>query len=89
MSDTNRILLAGAWETTGTADQTEPKQNRVWYTPVLGSTDEGDDERIPNTVDQQNWVDVGNEGPITGLGGPLRCLPGERMDSAATLPRRR
>ena len=71
LSDTNRIILAGAWELTGTADQTEPKQNRVWYTPVLGSTDEGDDERIPNTVEQQNWVDVGNEGPITGLAGPL------------------
>ncbi len=71
LSDTNRILLAGAWETTSSDDQTEPKQNRVWYTPVLGSTDEGDDERIPNTVDQQNWKDVGNEGPITGLAGPL------------------
>lgn len=71
LSDTNRILLAGAWELTGTDDQTTPKQNRVWYTPVLGTTDEGDDERIPNTVDQQNWVDVGNEGPITGLAGPL------------------
>lgn len=71
LSDTNRLVMAGAWEVTATADQTAPKQNRVWYTPVLGSTDEGDDERIPNTVDQQNWVDVGNEGPITGLAGPL------------------
>lgn len=71
LSDTNRLVMAGAWESTGAADQTDPKQNRVWYTPVLGSTDEGDDERIPNTVDQQNWVDVGNEGPITGLAGPL------------------
>lgn len=71
LSDTNRLVMAGCWETTGAADQTDPKQNRVWFTPVLGSTDEGDDERIPNTVDQQNWVDVGNEGPITGLAGPL------------------
>jgi hypothetical protein len=71
LSDTNRILLAGAWESAYTDEQTQPKQNRVWFTPVLGSTDEGDDERIPNTVDQQNWVDVGNEGPITGLAGPL------------------
>lgn len=71
LSDTNRILLAGAWELIGTNDQTAPKQNRVWWTPVLGSTDEGDDERIPNTVDQQNWADVGNEGPVTGMAGPL------------------
>lgn len=71
LSDTNRILLAGAWELTGAADETAPKQNRVWYTPVLGSTDEGDDERIPNTVDQQNWRDIGNAGPLTGLSEPL------------------
>lgn len=71
LSDTNRILLAGAWETVGSSDQTAPKYNRVWYTPVLGTTDEGDDERIPNTVSQQNHVDVGNEGPITGIAGPL------------------
>lgn len=71
LSDTNRILMAGCWETTGTSDETTPKQNRVWYTPVLGTTDTGDDERIPNTVDQKNWIDIGNEGPITGLLGPL------------------
>jgi hypothetical protein len=71
LADTNRLLMAGAWEATGSADQTAPKQNRVWYTLRIGATDEGDDERIPNTVDQQNWVDVGNEGPITGLAGPL------------------
>jgi hypothetical protein len=71
LSDTNRILMAGVWEALAADGQTEPKQNRVWYTPVLGSTDEGDDERIPNTVDQQNWVDVGNEGPITAIAGPL------------------
>lgn len=71
LSDTNRVLMAGAWETSGSSDQTAPKANRVWFTPVLGSTDEGDDERIPDTVDQQNWVDVGNEGPVTGIAGPL------------------
>lgn len=71
LSDTNRILMAGCWETSGDADQTTPKQNRVWYTPVLGSTDIGDDERVPNTIDQKNWIDIGDEGPITGLIGPL------------------
>ena len=71
ISDTNRLLMAGAWESSTAAGQTAVKQNRVWFTPVLGSTDEGDDERIPDTVDQQNWVDVGNEGPITALAGPL------------------
>lgn len=71
LSDTNRLLMAGAWETTSTSDQTAPKQNRVWYTPVLGSTDIGDDERVPNTVDQKNFIDIGDEGPITALAGPI------------------
>ena len=71
ITDTNRLLMAGAWESSTATGQTTVKQNRVWFTPVLGSTDEGDDERIPNTLDQQNWIDVGNEGPITGIAGPL------------------
>lgn len=71
LSDGTRIILGAAWETTAATGQTSPKQNRVWFTPVLGSTDEGDDERIPNTTDQQNWIDIGNPGPISGLAGPL------------------
>lgn len=70
LTDGNRLLLAGAWETGG-------KNSRVWFTPVLGSTDHGDDERIPNTTDQKNWVDLNENdgGFITGLGGPLDGAP--------------
>ncbi len=71
LSDGSRLLLGAAWETSASTGQTAPKQNRVWFTPVLGTTDEGDDERIPNTLDQQNWIDIGNPGPITGMSGPL------------------
>jgi hypothetical protein len=71
VSDGSRLLMANAWETAAAIGQTEPKPNRVWYTPVLGTTDEGDDERIPNSLVQQNWIDVGDGAEITGLAGPL------------------
>lgn len=71
LSDGERILMAGAWETTSSPGETTPSQHRVWFTPVLGTTDEGDDERIPDTVDVQNLLDIGDAGPLLGLAGPL------------------
>lgn len=70
LTDGNRLLLAGA----GTTGE---KTSRVWFTPVLGSTDHGDDERIPNTTTQKNWVDLNERdgGAITGIGGPLNGVP--------------
>jgi hypothetical protein len=67
--DGNRLLLAGSWESQNTS--------RVWFTPRLGSSDYADDERIPNTVDQENWVDVNEEDGdcITGVGGPIQGMP--------------
>jgi hypothetical protein len=59
-----RVLMAGAWETSG--GYTTPKNNRVWYTPVIGDRDVGDSERIPSA----NRIDV--DAAITGLGGPLQ-----------------
>lgn len=68
ITDGNRLLMAGAWETTSA------KYSRVWFTPVLGSSDQGDDERIPNTSIQKNWIDINENdgGYITGFGGPLQ-----------------
>lgn len=72
LSDGQRLLMAGAWEDDVTSTgQITPKQNRIWFTPVLGTTDEGDDERIPFTAEQENLLDVGDAGPIVGLAGPL------------------
>lgn len=61
----NRLLMAGSYHTQPTS--------RVWYTPVLGSSDVGDDERIPNTTSQKNYIDLDEDhgGEITGLAGPL------------------
>jgi hypothetical protein len=69
-TDGNRLLLAGAFESGGF-------NSRVWFTPVLGSSDIGDDERIPNTTTVQNWVtlDENDGGFITGIGGPLEGYP--------------
>ena len=67
IEDGERFIFAGAHEASGTATQTAPKQNRVWYTPPLGAADIGDSERIPSTATQKNRIDIGDAGPITGL----------------------
>lgn len=64
ISDDNRLILAASFETSG--GYVTPKNTRVWFTPVLGSSDIGDSERIPSG----NYIDV--ETAITGLGGPLQ-----------------
>ena len=71
LTDGNRLLGAGAWESTG--GDSLGKNSRVWFTPVLGSADKGDDERVPNQTNQKNWVDLNENdgGGITGLGGPF------------------
>lgn len=73
VADGPRIVMGGAYETSAGAG-TDPKQNRVWFTPVLGSSGVGDLERVPVTVDQSNYLDLGENGdagPLTGAGGPL------------------
>jgi len=74
MTDGNRLLGANAWESTG-ADS-GGKTSRIWFTPVLGSADKGDDERAPNQSTQKNWVDLNENdgGALTGCGGPLSGL---------------
>lgn len=75
LADGNRLLGAGAWESSGTTSG--GKGSRVWFTPVLGSADLGDDERVPNQTTQKNWVDVNENdgGAITGMGGPIFGVP--------------
>lgn len=69
VTDDNRLLMAGAFESSG--GYVTPKDNRVWFTPVVGSTDVGDGERIVfNTAIGNGYIDV--EGPITALGGPIQ-----------------
>lgn len=76
LSDGNRLLMAGAYETSAAADETTPKSSRVWFTRVLGSSDNGDDETIPNTTTQKNWIDIGeSDGDlIVALAGPINGI---------------
>jgi hypothetical protein len=60
-SDGNRLLGLGSWETGGT-------NSTVYYTPVLGTLDHGDDERIPNTTSQKNRVPCGESDGDAGTG---------------------
>lgn len=75
ISDGNRLLGMGSWESSGATSG--GKNSRVWFTPVLGSADKGDDERVMMTTTQKNYVDLNeNDGGFgTGLGGPLNGVP--------------
>lgn len=68
VTDGNRLLGAGAWETAGAVSG--GKNSRVWFTPVLGAADKGDDERVPNQTNQKNWIDLNENdgGGVTGMG---------------------
>jgi hypothetical protein len=70
-TDGTRLLMTGVWEDTAGAGETVPFANRVWITRVLRSSDVGDDETIPDTVDQENFIDVGDGAKTTGIIGPL------------------
>jgi hypothetical protein len=64
ITDDNRLLLSGAYETGHSSDE-------VWFTPVLGSTSAVffDDERLPSA----NKVSFNEKdsGTMRGFGGPL------------------
>ena len=58
-TDGNRLLGAGNWE--------GGNQSRVWFTPVYGSSDVGDAERVPTN----NYIDVDayDGDAVTGIVG--------------------
>lgn len=68
-TDGNRILMAGTY--------TSEKTSRVWMTPVLGTSDHGDDERIVVTSDVSGYLDLNEKdgGKITGLANPIGGTP--------------
>lgn len=78
ITDGHRLLMAepnvpNYFGGTPPAGTTVQLPYRVWYTPVLGSLDQGDDERIPQTSAQKNFLDVGDAamGVVTELIGPM------------------
>lgn len=66
VTDGNRLLWAGD------NDGVQPG-SRVWFSPVLGSADKGDDERWVLTNFQRNYIDLGTKdgGDITGMSYPI------------------
>lgn len=56
VADDKYIVIGGAWETT-TGDAMAPSTRRAWWSSALGSTDEGDDERISNTSAIKSYTD--------------------------------
>lgn len=62
VSDNNRLLMAGHYANSLTT-------SRVWFTPVLGSSDQGDDERLYQTATQKPFIDFNEKdgGEITAL----------------------
>lgn len=63
-TDSTRLILTGAWESSALAGQTTPAANRVWFSRPLAATDVGDDEAIPNGL----WLNIGDAGPTTAIG---------------------
>jgi hypothetical protein len=67
VANDNRLVMAGSFETSG--GYVTPKDTRVWWTPVLGSNDVGDAERLVLTTSAalgKAYLDV--EAAVTGLG---------------------
>lgn len=62
-TDGNRLIMTGAWETSAASGQTEPAQNRTWFSRPLNASAVGDDEVVPDGL----WLDIGDAGPTTGL----------------------
>jgi hypothetical protein len=63
-TDGNRLLGYGVWETSAGSSLT-PKAGRVFFTPVLDTSDADDDERVSNTTEFEGWIDISrNAGSI-------------------------
>lgn len=64
-----RLIMAGAWETSASSGQTTPSPRRVWFSRPLGATDAGDDESITSTELSRYWLDIDTDdgSEITGL----------------------
>lgn len=73
VSDDARVIMAGAYELSANVENAAaPKTSRVWWTPSLGDSDIGDDERILITGTFNGYADV--EEAITGLSQPMQVV---------------
>lgn len=63
-ADGGRLIGFGVWPSTG-------KQNRIEYSAIIGSRDEGDAERLDTTGKYYDDLDENDSGVPTGLVGPV------------------
>ncbi len=72
LSDGIHLFMLGVWAT-AQGDSVPPVNGRMYFTPALGSSDTGDDERVVDTTRVSGWIDVavGGGGADRGLGGPI------------------
>lgn len=65
VTDGNRLVAVGSYE--------GGLGSRVYWGPVLGSLNKGDDERIPSLTATVNYLDINEKdgGQATGIGGPV------------------
>lgn len=59
-TDADRLIIGGSWETPAYG-------SRIWWTPVLGATGVGNDERLDMTVNPFIDLDGFEGGDLTGL----------------------
>lgn len=66
-TDGNRLFGAESWES-------GRQHSRVWFTPVLGDNDIGDDERFIDSISRKTYIDLNENdgGYITGLAQPIQ-----------------
>lgn len=66
VADGNRLIMAGRYASS-------LNTSRVWFTPVLGSGDQGDDERMLQTSTIKPFFDLNEKdgGEINGLSDPV------------------
>jgi hypothetical protein len=71
-SDGLHLFGFGVWETAA-GGAMPPVTGRIYFTPALGSSDLGDDERVSNTLTVQGWMDCApNGGGVDrGISGPV------------------
>jgi hypothetical protein len=72
LSTGERLVGFGVYESSA-GQSVLPKNGRVYFTPVLDTSDSDDDERVSNSIDFQGWIDVGrNSGAEDrALAGPI------------------
>ncbi len=69
ISDGIRLYGLGVWATS-VGDSVAPVAGRLYFTPAIGSSNMGDDERIINNALSSGWIDlsIGGGGDDRGLG---------------------